>query len=311
MDRRLVPGRCPPGVVAILLTVGLAGCGGEAGSDPLLPVLPERTVLVDHGHHNSHTLSGTLAPLGELFEAEGFTPIPTTGPFRRDSLERGFLLVISNALHASNVDDWRRPVRSAFTDAEVEAVRRWVEDGGALLLIADHMPFPGAARELAAAFGVAFHDGFAFDPSRVEAPKTCLRGEEIDVFRRSDGSLGAHPITDGVSQAERVDSVATFTGQAFEPSAGLQPLLVFGPDAVSLEPEEAWVFTEETPRTEVGGWYQGAVKEVGRGRVAFFGEAAMFTEQTCGNDGSPMGMNAPHAAQNARLIRNLVGWLHG
>lgn len=272
---------------------------------------PSRTVLVDRAHHNLHTLSTTLAPFARILREEGFEPIASSTVFRRDSLERGFLLVISNALHASNVDDWSRPVLSAFTDAEVEAVRRWVDDGGALLLIADHMPFPGAARELAAAFGVAFHDGFAFDPSRVEEPKTCLRGEEIDVFRRSDGSLDAHPITDGSSGAERVDSVATFTGQAFEPSVELEPLLRLPAGAVQLLPEEAWVFTEETPRAEVGGWYQGAVMEVGRGRVAFFGEAAMFTEQTCGNDGSPMGMNAAQAAQNARLIRNLVGWLHG
>ncbi|NIQ57151.1 MAG: hypothetical protein GWN71_28375, partial [Gammaproteobacteria bacterium] len=83
----------------------------------------------------------------------------------------GSLLVISNALDSSNVNDWRRPIRPAFTEAEIEAVRAWVEDGGALLLIADHMPFPGAAAGLAAAFGVTFNDGFAFDPDRVALPK--------------------------------------------------------------------------------------------------------------------------------------------
>ena len=38
----------------------------------------------------------------------------------------------------------------------MKAVRDWVKGGGSLLLIADHMPFPGAAGTLASAFGVRF-----------------------------------------------------------------------------------------------------------------------------------------------------------
>jgi hypothetical protein len=40
-------------------------------------------------------------------------------------------------------------------------VRRFVERGGALLLIADHMPMAGAASDLGLAFGVHFENGFA------------------------------------------------------------------------------------------------------------------------------------------------------
>ena len=32
-----------------------------------------------------------------------------------------------------------------FSYEEIDAVTQWVNDGGALFLIADHMPFPGAA----------------------------------------------------------------------------------------------------------------------------------------------------------------------
>lgn len=38
----------------------------------------------------------------------------------------------------------------------------WVESGGRLLLIADHMPLAGSAAKLAAAFGASFTDGFAY-----------------------------------------------------------------------------------------------------------------------------------------------------
>ncbi len=104
--------------------------------------------------------------------------------------------------------------------------------------------------------------------------------------------------------------MATFTGQAFEPDGVSESLMVFGPNAVSWQPQVAWEFPPETPKSGVEGWRQGAALEFGAGRVAFFGEAAMFTEQTCGA-GLPMGMNAPAASQNRQLILNLFHWLFG
>jgi hypothetical protein len=49
----------------------------------------------------------------------------------------------------------------------------------------------------------------------------------------------------------------------------------------------------------------------GRGRVAVFGEAAMFSAQLAGPERRPMGMNAPEAPQNPRFLLNLVRWLAG
>jgi hypothetical protein len=59
----------------------------------------------------------------------------------------------------------------------------------------------------------------------------------------------------------------------------------------------------------VGGWLQGATRRVAAGRVAFFGEAAMFTAQRAGAAQRPMGMNAPRAEQNARFVLNVLRWL--
>jgi hypothetical protein len=50
---------------------------------------------------------------------------------------------------------------------------------------------------------------------------------------------------------------------------------------------------------------------VGRGRVAFFGEAAMFSAQVAGREKRPMGMNAPLAEQNAQFALNTLHWLSG
>jgi hypothetical protein len=64
-----------------------------------------------------------------------------------------------------------------FAEAEIAVVEHWVSEGGSLLLIADHMPLAGHAESLAAAFGVRFHNGFAYDATK--SPQT--------TFRRSDG----------------------------------------------------------------------------------------------------------------------------
>lgn len=52
---------------------------------------------------------------------------------------------------------------------------------------------------------------------------------------------------------------------------------------------------------------------VGNGRVAVFGEAAMFIAQTWVQDGlvRRMGMNHPEAPENARFVLNVLHWLTG
>jgi hypothetical protein len=51
----------------------------------------------------------------------------------------------------------------------------------------------------------------------------------------------------------------------------------------------------------------------GSGRVAVFGEAALFTAQSYVLDGvtRQMGMNHPSAAQNAQFVLNVMHWLTG
>jgi hypothetical protein len=254
-------------------------------------------VVIDEGHVNFHTVSGRFAPFARLLRADGFVVEGEGDVFTPESLADVDVLVIANALHPSDAGEWALPNPSAFSEAEIVALRNWVEDGGALLLIADHMPFPGAAGELASAFDFELRNGFARELD-VRSPM---------VFRRSDGSLADHAITRGSPGDERVDSVATFTGQAFRAPETAHVLLTLGPGVVSLEPEVAWEFTDDTPTVDVGGWAQAAVVEVGAGRMAMFGEAAMFSAQRQGT--VAMGMNAPIAGQNPQFVLNVIRWL--
>jgi hypothetical protein len=187
-------------------------------------------------------------------------------------------------------------------------VHRWVRQGGRLLLIADHMPVAGAAATLAKAFGVTFNDGFAVPGFSGEAGRDSAFAKQT-IFRTSDGTLRDHTIVRGRSAAESVNSVRTFTGQAFQAPESAAPILVLPAGFVSLMPRIAWQFKPDTRQVPVGGWLQGAVMRVGSGRAAFFGEAAMFSAQVTGAARRPMGMNAPGAERNYQFALNLLHWL--
>lgn len=259
-------------------------------------------VLIDEGHHNFHTMNGRYLAFSRLLKGDGYVVEPQAGRFTRAGLDRAGILVISNALAKENAAQWNLPTPSAFDSAEIAIVRDWVKDGGSLWLIADHMPFPGAAGPLAAEFGIRMQNGFAFD-----AGVTSGRMR----YARSDGSLADHPVTGGRNTSERIDSVIAFTGQAFLLEGQGNPLMILPDSTVLLMPEAAWQFSKDTPRLPASGMLQGALVRFGKGRVAVFGEAAMFSAQVAGPERRPAGMNDPAAPQNAQFLLNVAHWLSG
>lgn len=261
-------------------------------------------VLVDAAHNNFHTVDGRYKPFAELLRRDGYIVRGSNEKFSRAALKAAKVLVISNALSDRNVDDWSLPTPSAFTDEEIAVVREWVNRGGSLFLIADHMPMAGAAQRLGEAFGVKWNNGFAVD-EKVESGGRLF-------FRRSDASLKEHAVTRGRSIEERIDAVVTFTGSAFQLlDKRAEALAVLPPQIVSVMPQVAWEFKDDTPRVPVGGWSQLAVMKFGKGRIALSGEAAMFSAQVSGPNRNKMGMNSPDAPQNVQFLLNLMHWLTG
>jgi len=268
-------------------------------------------VCLDEAHANFHTLDNRFWAFGDLLRRDGYVVRPSQAKFDRASLATCAILVISNAQPDTlEWDTYPYPTPPAFTPAEVEATRAWVERGGKLLLIADHMPLAGAAAGLAAAFGVTFLDGFAVEGYATDSARNAAFSRPT-IFRSADGSLRKHVITRGRNPNEAIDSVRSFTGQAFRAPASAQPLMVLPASFISLMPEKAWQFGPATKRVPVGGWLQGAVMQVKSGRAAFFGEAAMFSAQLGGSAARPMGMNAPGAGQNYQFVLNVMHWLSG
>lgn len=269
-------------------------------ANPAYPAGEGPVVGVDAAHANFHTADDRYLAFARLLRRDGYRVRSSTEPFSTTSLAQLDALVISNAL--GDTANRAVPTRSAFTDDEIAAVAAWVEGGGALLLIADHMPMAGAAAKLARAFGVHFINGYAVSDER---------GWPSFMFRRGGGSLATHAVTEGRTPADRVDSVLSFTGQAFRATAPVEPVLVV-PGPATLYMTQRWgVVTDSTPTLAADGLLQGAVLRHGRGRVAVFGEAAMFSAQRAGPNAVPMGMNDPAAAQNPTFVLNVMHWLSG
>jgi hypothetical protein len=256
-------------------------------------------VLLDEAHENFHTVSGRYMAFAKLVRRDGYRIEGNPRKFSAASLKDARILVIANALNAQNAGgNWKLPTPSAFDSSEIAAVRAWVRGGGSLMLISDHMPFPGAMGPLAEAFGVHMMNGFAMQRTGATL------GNGVIVHTRKSGALGKHAIT------KDIDSVKVFTGQGFRIERGT-PLLTINTDVVMLMPPVAWQFSDSTPSTSARGLLQGAAIPFGKGRVAVFAEAAMFSAQVTGPDRAPMGMNDPAAAQNPRFLLNVLHWLSG
>jgi hypothetical protein len=106
-------------------------------------------VAIDAGHFNSHTRRGLLSPFARLIAADGCRTRSISKRFTSRALQGFSVLVIANAAGGLPLRVWGRPVfglhrggareDAAFTAGEVAAVKAWVEGGGSLLLIADHV----------------------------------------------------------------------------------------------------------------------------------------------------------------------------
>src|SRR5262249_11856775 len=119
-------------------------------------------VMFDEAHHNFSVSDGRYKPFVDLLMNDGYRIIRNRQPFSKTTLSSYKVIVIANALGAEEMDD-NGADESAFTEDECNAVQEWVKSGGALLLIADHTPFAGAAQSLATRFGVDMSKGFTFD----------------------------------------------------------------------------------------------------------------------------------------------------
>jgi hypothetical protein len=260
-------------------------------------------VVIDRAHHNAHTARGKYRPFAELLRMDGCVVKNGINRFSPGSLKHTDVLVIVNASGGGHMNimglnlPFSRDKREmpAFSDKEIEAVRAWVQNGGSLLLIADHSPYGEASAKLAGAFGVRMHKGFTEIPHEKSDPME---------FARANHRLPDHPIVAGSDSTTQIRRVYTFTGQSLDGPADATILLALPDSAVEYIPQRDDEHTEM--KEEKAGAAQGLAFAYGKGRVVVLGEAAMLTAQVYRGD--HFGMNTP-GCDNQQFALNIVHWL--
>ena len=282
------------------------------------PAYHERgpTVLIDEAHLNFHTATERYRPLAQLLRSDGYQVSSGKMPFTKAALRGVKVLIIANAGSPNAADT----TLAAFTEAECAVVERWVREGGALLLIADHAPFGLAAANLAMRFGVSMGKGWVFDRNGDGEFTTQL------TFSRGNGLLGSHALLQGRGPGEVINELRSFTGQSLGVPAGASVLMQLSdtareaPDQASLnraaEADRSGASLAETTAAysaAARGRAQGIAMDYGRGRVVMLGEAAMLSAQVATfPDGRRVkaGMNVP-GNDDRQFALNVLHWLSG
>ena len=268
-------------------------------SDKIYPNQDGTVIYIDEGHNNFHTREGRYMSFTKILELDGYQVKSYNKIFNDDNLKGVAILVIANALPDSIRNPITIPTESAFTKDEIRSLKKWLKNGGRLFLIADHMPFAGAAAELANEFGFEFYDSFVMYSSE----------DGIIDFNKKKGTLSDGLITRGRNLKEVVNQIRTFTGQGFKIPQNAKSILKLDESQSVFLVDTMWVFNDKVKHFPAKNLSQGAVMNFEKGKIAVFGEAAMFTAQLAGRDRTRVGMNTKEAEENYQLLLNIVHWL--
>jgi hypothetical protein len=293
-------------LLPVLLTAAILQTG-LASQEPR-PTYDSATgpvIAVDGGHKNTTTYDRYPSWI-ELLKGDGYRPRPLTQSISAASLADVRILVMNDP-------------QTSLSDDEVSVVVAWLKGGGSLLLVLDH--YASIQSKLTASLGVKNWPGNSagvpdvinilfwrseFFP--VGAPKLGVTGSGGGQgYQGPDAVLAKHAITEGRGPGERIRRVVTFSGSAFEALPGGVPLLTLprsaGLGAATETPllPNVVLGVDKLRGTSAAGWLQGAVIEVGKGRLAIFADSAVVSG---GRSADKDQFN-----DNGQFALNLMRWL--
>lgn len=279
-------------MLSMILAAAIAQAANTYKADPtFLPKVPgamftsvHPTVMIDQGHHELAAKDGRYVAIMNLLNSDGYHVILNEQALTPELLKDVRILYISAA---------QKP---GFTESEMLAVKKWVDGGGSLLLMADHAPIGDAVHEFAQKFGFEISGGetndvsaaFDKDPSHI-------------VFSRDNHLIADHAITNGRGKKERLEKVVAFSGQSVKGPRGSQAFLRLSSTAQNIEGEKI---------QSVGDFNEAVADKQGKGRVVIFGDGTVFTSKTAMPANVPEGMNVP-GIDNVKLATNVFRWLAG
>jgi len=258
-------------------------------------------VLFDNAHLSSNTPNVQYKPLAKLLKSDGYTikSIPYT--FTENNLAEATTLVMSN-VYGQNINGWFVNSDKALLPSEFMALKKWIYNGGQLLLIADHHPYPSRVDDIAGTFGFNLWDAQVVNKNTTN---------HIELINRELSTLNKHAITEGRNDNEIIDQIATFGGACMEIPPQAESIITLNDDYVAVFPQTTENLRATDYKQSAKGKSQGAVMKYGKGRIAIFCESHMFTALTHESTQNSIGMNHPYANENGQFILNIFHWLNG
>lgn len=268
--------------------------------DPIYAVGNGPLIVFDEAHHNGSTLKGTYAAFNKLLLSDGYTIQSSKDTISYALLKAAKIYVTVNAMY--DPQDWNLPARSAFSKQEADALSAWVENGGSLFLVTDHMPCGASVNAIAEKFGINVINGFAL--RKDGAP---------EVFSKQRKNLYSNEITSAPGKV--IDSMMCWGGTGFIVPSTAHVISALGDDYHIYLPSDVSQIKRPMPKAvpyiSGRGIVNGAYLKHGKGRVVIFGDGAPFSAQLQGIKSEKRGMNHPAAAQNAQFLLNIIHWLDG
>ena len=219
-------------------------------------------VLFDGAHHNFFIQSHLIKPLADVLLADGYRVAFNDKPFSARVFKSADVLVIITALPFDFTTQASAAESTTFTDEEIEALKMWVNKGGALLVFSEHAPFDQAIQPLLNTFDITTSVGVTIDTLHYD---TTFGNQGMIVF--SGKSLEKkHPI---ISGKREVNQLVSFGGSALK-RKGFTNLLKLSQHAINVQHP-----TGVGPQGK--GNSQALAGNFGKGKVVALGDSNGFT----------------------------------
>lgn len=272
-----------------------------------------KNILIDEGHNTIYSLSygkETAREMLRIMDADGFNVNFTKSPL--DSLNLSNLkpdiLIIhgmpNNKIVLDDGDKKEILYKSPMNNTEVEAIGKYVYNGGSLLMFLSHHPGGSGALPLLEAFNIKFRDGYANHPK--SPGHNCGICSQF-IMTPENGMINLdHPVfKTSLSEVLIPNTVKFLCGAAVFRNHG-DNILPLPNNTTNYSRTSSGLDIEET-----SDYYSGMIGfSYGSGRVIVATDQGMFRSLDLLIDGEkiPVTIHDPEC-DNAALFLNSIRWL--
>ena len=176
-------------------------------------------ILIDAGHHNFIVEMGLIKPFIDLSYNDGYQTNIDSGLFTADYLAKYQMLLITPAMPFKLGSKKEVTTEFTFTNQELDALKKWVNNGGSLIILSEHAPIDKSMTPLLNTFGIQSSIGAVYDSINCDTSVKVSYFQTILTFNSRNLLLNnSHPLVKGRNKQELVNNIETYTGCALSGS---------------------------------------------------------------------------------------------